>query len=98
MSKYAVSPEGVQALKAAAAAVTEGIEKVSKEAKDMSMVADEYSGTLGPHQQELTEVLEEIEEAIEKAAEPSQNVAEKLEDVADGYQDIIDRKRFKAGT
>lgn len=95
MAKYAVSPEGVAALRSSATKVSEGIEKIDTLAKQMGTVADGYSTTLGPHRDELIEILDEIGDAIGEAADPAESVAEKLEDIADGYEDVIESKRFK---
>lgn len=94
MAKYACSNEGVQALNNCASQILEGSQVIEQETSTMRQVADEYSGTIGPHQAELSAALDGIAGAIKRCIEPANNIASILQDVAEGYQDVIDTNRY----
>ena len=97
MAKYACSDEGVQALNDCASRISEGGELIRSETNTMRSVADEYAGTIGPHQEQLKAALDEIAGAVNQCIEPANNIAEMLQEVADGYQEVIDSNPFGAG-
>lgn len=92
--KYAVNPEGVQALRTLSRQIVEGAETINSAADALSTAADEHSDALGPHQSSIAGILEEIRAAEAAAAEPVESVSEKLNDVAEGYQEVIDNDRY----
>ncbi len=96
MAKYAVSEEGVQALRAAATAITDAIETIKAKTDTVQSDADEYQETLGPHKASLDKALDTIAENIQQASETVSNVAAKLNGVADKYQDVIDDDKIGA--
>ena len=73
MAKYAVSEEGVQALKLVALKVIEGTEEIKEETVRMTLIADQYRDTLGPHRDELENVLMEIKGALGRHGLKRQN-------------------------
>ena len=96
MAKYAVSEEGVQALKLVALKVIEGTEEIKEETVRMTQIADQYRDTLGPHRDELENVLMEIKGAFWNGVMPAHDIADRLNEVAEGYQDVIGTNRFRS--
>lgn len=94
--KYAVNPEGVQALRTLSREIVDGAATIKSAADTLSTAADEHDGKLGPHQSSITSILEEIRAAEAAAAEPVESVSEKLNDVAEGYQDAIDNDPYSS--
>ena len=93
--KYAVSPEGVSELNKMAQAVSGAVEQLESLTTKMAGVADEYSGTIGPHQQELSNALQDISSSVKKASEPATSASSILTSVAQKYEAIISKNRFK---
>lgn len=92
--KYAVSNEGVQELNKMAGSVSEAIQQLDALNQKMVGVAEEYSGTIGPHQSELTDALQEIANSVKQASEPANNVSTVLTSVAQKYEAIIAKQPF----
>lgn len=97
MSKYAVSDEGVQALKTMASNILNAVDQILNITNSIESVADEYVDTLGPHHASLVSAITEIREAQKQAVQPASELSESLNDVADAYQDIIDNDKVSAG-
>lgn len=92
---YAVSREGVTALKTMSAAVVSAADEINKVSKAIKIVVDENHDKLGPHEKTIVEVVEEIETLIRDASEPVEDISGTLNDVADEYNDIIGDDRIK---
>lgn len=97
MSKYAVSEEGVHALKTMASNILNAIDQILNMINSIEPVADEYVDTLGPHHTSLVSAITEIREAQKQAVQPASELSESLNDVADAYQDIIDNDKVSVG-
>lgn len=93
MSKYAVSDEGVHALKTMASNILNAVDQILNITNSIVSVADEYVDTLGPHHTSLVSAITEIREAQKQAVQPASELSESLNDVADAYQDIIDNDK-----
>lgn len=93
--KYACSPEGVEELNKMSGAISEAIEQLDSMTEKMAGVADEYSGTIGPHQSELSDALQDISNSVKKASEPATNVSTVLTGVAQKYEAVIAKNNFK---
>lgn len=96
MAKYACSIVGIQQLKNCASRILDGEQTIGQETNLMRQIADEYSGTLGPHQQDLVRALDEIAGAVKKSTEPAKDIATLLEEVAEAYQEVVDSKPFSS--
>ncbi len=97
MSKYAVSDEGIKALKITASNVLNAVERILNATNSIESVADEHVETLGPHYASLVAAITEIREAQRQAVQPAYDISETLNDIADAYQDIIDDDKILAG-
>lgn len=98
MSTYAVSPEGVVALKRGASNILTALESIVYETGTVSRVIEEYHDLLGPHEASLSEAIDSISQALKLASDPAENVAEKLTDVAEGYEEVIGNDRITVTT
>ena len=92
--KYAVSPEGVNALNGMAQAIENVKEEISSHAQLLKAAGEGQD--LGPHSQSIISAGEDIESAINGAADPIEEIAEKLRDTADGYENVIDNDRIRS--
>ena len=95
--KYAVSSEGITALKAVALEVTEALEALERGTKSLKTAAEGMK-ELGPHRASLDAALEDVAESLRQAAGPAETIAEKLEEVAEAYEEIIEYDRFRASS
>lgn len=93
--KYAVSEQGVMALKTMSAAISDTIDTINGLTSGLSACADEHQDTLGPHKASIDSVIEEIQALTNQATEPANNVAEALNDVAESYEEIIGNDRIQ---
>ncbi len=91
MAKYAVSEEGIIALKTMSAAIISASEKIIELTGTLQTVIDDNPKTLGPHKKELDEVIKAINSEVKAATEPINSVSQSLEKVAKGYRSIIDK-------
>lgn len=91
MAKYAVSQEGIVALKTMASAIVTASDKIKELTVDLKTVVDDNPNTLGPHRKEIEEVINAINAEVKAATEPIGSVSKALEKVANGYQKIIDK-------
>jgi len=96
MAKYAVNPEGIQAMQTMANAILNAVSEIESATSVVRRVADENPDSLGPHKDSLDAALEDIEAAIKNSTDPASDVAERLEEVAEGYQDVIDNDNIRA--
>lgn len=92
--KYAVSDEGVQALKGMSQAISSAKDEISGHAQKLKSAGDGQD--LGPHAASIVSAAETIEEAINGASDPLEDIAAVLEDVADSYEEIIGNDRIRS--
>lgn len=93
MLKYAVSNEGVQALKITASNILDAVDQILNITNSIETVANEHIENLGPHYTSLVSAITEIREAQKQAVQPASELSESLNDVADAYQDILDNDK-----
>ena len=98
MSTYAVSQEGVIALKTMSAAIHAAADKITSVSKDLKIVVEDNNNLLGPHVKSLEEVIENIDNEMKKASEPIGSISSILEDLANDYQEEIDSKPTFGGS
>ncbi|MBR4878567.1 MAG: hypothetical protein IKU13_01890 [Clostridia bacterium] len=88
--KYAVSQEGILALKTMSAAIVSSSEKIKELTGTLQTVIDDNPNTLGPHRNQLEEVIQAIDKEVKAATEPISGISNSLNKLADAYQEIID--------
>lgn len=87
--KYAVSEEGIAALRSLSTEIVTASDAVKTAAQALRDAVDDNSDSLGPHRASLENVLEEVRAAEAAAAEPVEQISQKLEDVAKQYEEIM---------
>lgn len=91
---YAVSHDGVIALKTMSAAIVEAAEAIVNVSKAIRTVIDDNHDVLGPHENSIIEAVEEIETLVKGASEPVNDISESLNGIADEYNEIIGDDRI----
>jgi methyl-accepting chemotaxis protein len=94
--KYAVSEQGVEALKTMSAAIFSTIDQINGLTSALSACAGDHADTLGPHKASIDEVIEEIEAATKQATEPTSSIADTLNEIAEAYREIIDNDTIRS--
>lgn len=95
--KYAVSEDGVSALKTLADNITEAVIEVYRLTANIQTAIDEHSDTIGPHRTSLNEAIKDIYQSVKTSAEPANTLSETLKEAAEAYQEIIDNDRLGKG-
>ena len=80
--------QGVQTLNSMADSVEQGVDEVIKSADEMKDEVDEYPA-LGPHREDIINLVESIKDEIQSASAPAAQVAEKLREKADELNEWI---------
>ena len=93
MSTFSVSSQGIDALRALASGLIDSLESVEGAASKLDSAASEQSG-LGPHADQIDEIITNIRTAVNSAKGPVEDLSQKVSEVADAYQDIIDTNLF----
>ena len=91
---YAVSPEGVRALKGLVQKLPEQIGMIKTAGLDVITCHQENVEGLGPHSASINSVLQEISREADQATSPVNELKDKIEMVAAAYQGIIDNNRY----
>ena len=85
MAKYAVTPEGVDALKKCSTSLTQSLEAVKDATTELSTLASDNKEGLGPHADEVETILNDLQTFTKTVSTLSQ----KLDDLAGRYSSII---------
>ena len=88
MAKYAVTPEGVDALKKCSTSLTQSLETVKDATTELSTLASDNKEGLGPHADEVETILNDLQTFTKTVSTLSQ----KLDDLAGRYSSIIAKK------
>ena len=91
---YAVSEEGVSALRKTSSTLTEAWSGLFNLSVSLQTKANEHPDALGPHRASLLSALSSIYTALKEAGEPIKAISDALNDTAEAYQDIIDNDRL----
>lgn len=92
--KFAVSEDGVSALKTLSGNITGAIVEVYQLTANIQAAMDEHSDAIGPHRASLNEAIKNIYQSVKTSAEPVNTLSETLKEVAEAYQEIIDNDRI----
>lgn len=95
--KYAVSPEGVQALNSMSSSTRTSISSLVASINSVMSSLNEYSGSLGPHHKDILESLKDITDSIKQNENSINDIANILDTVANNYQGVIDKKLNAGG-
>lgn len=94
MSKYKVSPEGVECLHGAANNLYQGLQIIEQDTETLSGIVSSNSGGLGPHEDKILEVIEQLRNTVKVANDPVIEICGALDDLADEYEEIISNPPF----
>lgn len=93
---YAVSAEGVAALRTLANEVLAASEGIIRASSGLMSAAEAYERTLGPHAASLYGAMRDILAALKASEEPRELLSQNLNDVADAYQEIIEMDMMRS--
>ena len=91
---YAVSEEGVAALKKTSTALAEAAGTFFQKTVSLRNAANGHKGTLGPHHASLNQAIETIHASLKSSAAPIKEISSMLNDVSEAYQEIIGNDRI----
>lgn len=94
---YAVSEEGVSALKRTSSMIIESWSGLFSLSVSLQNKANEHPDSLGPHRSSLFSALNSIYSALKEAGEPIKTISATLNETAEAYQEIIDNDRLAQG-
>lgn len=92
MAKYKVNPEGVAALKKCSSSLTQSLEIVKNATTELSTLASDNKEGLGPHADEVENILSELQTFTKNAESPVSTLSKKLDGLAVKYDGIIAKK------
>ena len=92
MAKYAVTPEGVDALKKCSTSLTQSLEAVKNATTELSTLASDNKEGLGPHADEVETILNDLQTFTKNAESPVSTLSKKLDGLAGRYSNIIAKK------
>lgn len=92
MAKYAVTPEGVDALKKCSTSLTQSLEVVKNATTELSTLASDNKEGLGPHADEVESIISSLQSFTKDAQTPVDTLSKKLDGLAGRYSDIIAKK------
>lgn len=97
MAKYAVTPEGVAALKKCSTSLTQSLETVKSAITDISTLATDNKEGLGPHADEVESIISSLQSFTKDAQTPVDTLSKKLDGLAGRYNAIIAKKLGGSG-
>lgn len=97
MAKYAVTPEGVAALKKCSSSLTQSLETVKAAITDISTLAADNKEGLGPHADEVESIISDLQVFTKDAQTPVDTLSKKLDGLAAKYDGIIAKKLGGSG-
>lgn len=88
--KYAVSYEGIEALRNLGTNLWNSLGKIAASNLKLLDTVGENRQGLGPHSSEIINISKEVNEITKQVKEPVEILIERLNDIADAYQMLIE--------
>ena len=91
-----INEEAVSMVNDLAHRIPDSVEKLSKANQDVLKCYDEVKETVGPHTQEIEEIVHELNRLLQQSSDSINEVSENLEKLAARMQKIIDNAPKKS--
>lgn len=95
--RYAVTQEGVQALRRLSEELMESTAAMKEAAVGLTAAAEKYSAVLGPHHDELFQIIGNVEVTHTAASEPVEHLSGLLCEMAEAYEELINFDPYAGG-
>jgi DNA repair ATPase RecN len=89
--KVMCNEAGIEALHTFGDGIVQAAEDIEQSANNLQGICDAHRDNLGPHVDEIEELIQEIIEITKKYKEPIEGLKYKMYQTADAFQAVIDK-------